>query len=213
MVKLIIVCDDKSQAYGAYLAQLISSNDDTSEGVIGVKDGEVQAAVWTEKQYVDNSLQLASTQYVVFVGNSKVMKEKRLNMQNKFSKFGMNYCWLGKQAVLFVDNIVKTEEYDAFIEYANTKNLNIENKLKQKAAVPLKEIEEKESKNKFESLLFSAKKVANIATNTVANTSIKGLNSFNKLSTNGEIEQQEYSCLINEFYLNGLSDFLDLNEE
>ena len=213
MKKIIIVCEDKCKPYGNFLAQLISSDDDTTENVIGVRDGEVSASVWTEKQFSDNAIQLSSMQHVLFIGNSKLMKEKRINMNENFNKFGMKYCWLGKQAALYVDKIVEKEDYDNFLEYAKNNNANIESKLELKKEVPFKELENKNSKNKFEEMLFSAQKVANIVSNKVTNLSIEGFNNFNKLSKNSEIEQQEYNCLITEFYLNGLSEFLGMKEE
>ena len=214
MKKLIIVCDEKTKIYGNYLTQLISSDDDTEDEVIGVKDGEVAATVWTEKQYLDNSVQMASTQHVIFIGNNKTTKEKRANMKEIFNKYGMKICTLGKQAVLYVDGVVKKEEYDSFIEYAKENNLNLEKKIKLKKEVPLKELEENNNNDKkIENILFSAKKIANKVTNTVTNISIESMNNFNKLSNNAGIEQQEYNCLVMEFYLRGLSNFLGLYEE
>ena len=78
--------------------------------------------------------------------------------------------------------------------------------------MPLKEINNN-GKNKIENVFLSVKKVANKFSNKVANLSIEGLNNFNKLSNNNEIEQQEYNCLVTDFYLNGLSEFLGLKEE
>ena len=74
MKKLIIVCEEKCRSYGDYLAQLISMDDDTDEATVGTKDGEVAAQVWTEKDYNNNSAQMSSNQYVLFVGNSKLTK-------------------------------------------------------------------------------------------------------------------------------------------
>lgn len=42
--------------YGDYLAQLISLEDDTEDSTVGVKDGEVAAQVWLEKDYKANVL-------------------------------------------------------------------------------------------------------------------------------------------------------------
>ena len=212
MKKLIIVCEEKNKVYGDFLVQLISSDDGKKDNVVGVKDGEVSATVWTEKQYTDNSLQLSSMQHVLFIGNTKLTKTKRSNMIEKFNKYGMKYCWLGKQAVLYVDEVVKKEEYDDFIKYAKNNNSNIVSKLNLKKEVPLKEINNN-GKNKIENVFLSVKKVANKFSNKVANLSIEGLNNFNKLSNNNEIEQQEYNCLVTDFYLNGLSEFLGLKEE
>lgn len=55
MKKLIIVCEEKYRVYGDYLAQLISLEDDTEDSTVGVKDGEVAAQVWLEKDYKANS--------------------------------------------------------------------------------------------------------------------------------------------------------------
>ncbi len=129
MIKLLIVCEEKYKAYGDYLVQLIGSDDDKKDTIVGVKDGEVSATVWTEKQYTDNSLQISSMQHVLFIGNTKLTKGKRTNMDEKFNKYGMKYCWLGKQAVLYVDEIVKKEEYDNFIKYDKSNNSNIVSKL------------------------------------------------------------------------------------
>ena len=101
MRKLIIVCEEKCRTYGDYLAQLISLDDDTEETTVGTKDGEVSAQVWTEKDYNNNAAQMSSNQYVLFVGNSKLIKEKSSHMKAEFSEYGMKYGWLGKQAVLW----------------------------------------------------------------------------------------------------------------
>ena len=100
MKKLIIVCEEKCRSYGDYLAQLISMDDDTDEATVGTKDGEVAAQVWTEKDYNNNSAQMSSNQYVLFVGNSKLIKEKSSHMNTEFNEYGMKYGWLGKQAAL-----------------------------------------------------------------------------------------------------------------
>ena len=51
--------------------------DDTEEATVGVKDGSVQAQVWLEKDYKANSATISSTQHIVFIGNSKLLKEQR----------------------------------------------------------------------------------------------------------------------------------------
>lgn len=97
MKKLIIVCEEKYRVYGDYLAQLISLEDDTEDSTVGVKDGEVAAQVWLEKDYKANSAQLSSNQYILFIGHNKLIKEKSSHMKVAFSQYGMAYGWLGKQ--------------------------------------------------------------------------------------------------------------------
>ena len=107
MKKLIIVCEEKCRQYGDYLAQLISLEDDTEDETVGTKDGEVAAQVWLEKDYKANAAQLSSNQYILFIGQDKLIKEKSSHMNMGFAEFGMKYGWLGKQAVLSVDKVVE----------------------------------------------------------------------------------------------------------
>ncbi len=81
-----------------------------AEGGLNHLQGRVQSQIWTEKEYLANSPMLSSEQYLLFVGNSKEFKNRRLNMHVRFSKFGMNYGWLGKQASLFIDEFVQSED-------------------------------------------------------------------------------------------------------
>ena len=117
MKKLIIVCEEKYRVYGDYLAQLISLEDDTEDSTVGVKDGEVAAQVWLEKDYKANSAQLSSNQYILFIGHNKLIKEKSSHMKVAFSQYGMAYGWLGKQAVLCVNKVVSAKEYNDFITF------------------------------------------------------------------------------------------------
>ena len=56
------------------MSQLISRKDDNESEIIGIKDGSAAAQVWTEKEYTANSAQISSEQYILFVGNSKLIK-------------------------------------------------------------------------------------------------------------------------------------------
>ena len=110
MKGIIIVCEDKLRKYGDFLAQLVSLEDDTDESIIGVKDGEVNAVVWSESEYKSNTSQLSSNQHILFIGNSKMIKEKREHMLKKFCEHGIDYRWLGKQAALFVEKGMDVED-------------------------------------------------------------------------------------------------------
>ncbi len=54
---------------------------------------------------------------------------------NKFSKYGMNYGWLGKQAVLYVDDIVDVEHYDEFIDFAKENQSDIKKLIDVKSVI------------------------------------------------------------------------------
>lgn len=198
MKKLIIVCEEKSRKYGDYLSQLISMEDDTKEGIVGVKDGAVAAQVWTEKEYVKQAQQVASNQYILFIGNSKMIKEKSSHMKDEFAKYGMKYSWLGKQAVLCVENVVSKEEYEEFIEYAKKYHEDIINHLSCK-------------KIKFEEKMTIKDAVKTIVPIvTIGAVTYGGLNVIEKAKLRKKIKDQQYSCCVMKFYLDDLSEFLGI---
>lgn len=116
--KLIIVCDEKTEKYANYLRQLISTNDDKDGEVVGIADGTVDAAVWLEKEYLANKATISSNEHILFIGDNKVSKSESSSMIIKYDKYGMKYGWLGKRAMMKVDNdMLSAEVYDEFIEY------------------------------------------------------------------------------------------------
>lgn len=121
MKKLIIICEEKLLRYGDFLSQLISAADDRTGKVIGIKEGDIVARVFSEKEYTANSSTISSDQYLLFIGDSKLIKEKRHHMLKQFTEHGMNYGWLGRQAVLFVDRPLKFSEYEPFFQLAMAK--------------------------------------------------------------------------------------------
>lgn len=84
MKKLIIVCEKKYRVYGDYLSQLISLRDDTENETVGVKDGEVVAQVWLEKDYNNNSATISSSQPIIFIGYSDMIKKKADLLRKNF---------------------------------------------------------------------------------------------------------------------------------
>ncbi|WFF73558.1 hypothetical protein [Proteiniclasticum sp. QWL-01] len=123
---LIIVCDDKDVVFANYLIQLIGQKDDKDEKIVGIADDSVSAAIYTTKFYNGNLPQIPSTQHILFIGHSKEAKEQRQSIQDKYEKLGMHYGWLGKRAVLYVDESsgdwLKLKDdrkhYDEFLEYS-----------------------------------------------------------------------------------------------
>ena len=204
MKKLIIVCEEKLRQYGDFLSQLVSLQDDKDNKIIGVKDGAVAAQVWTEKEYNANAPQISSEQYILFIGNSKMMKEKRAFMQGQFSQYGMCYGWLGKQAAVFVDHVVSIEEYEGFVALAQGNQPEVTKLIEAKTEVKTKSDLDKYTPAKA-FLLGMVNPVAAVLTQGVKHTV--------KVANNKKIEAQQYSCLTLLFYLKGLSSFLGLNEQ
>lgn len=240
MKKLIIVCEERLRRYGDFLAQLISGTDDKEGRVVGIKDGVAAAQVWTEKEYTANAAQISSEQYLLFVGNSKLIKEKRHHMLQKYSEHGMNYGWLGKQAVLFVDHILSFSEYTNFYkllsnEYAEGSQKEAVRLLPSKSEEiiePINIVEEAEESKEdastevLEVVQPEAKEPKKVLTPFVAvgkafkKAVDSGVKTINKVSDDisaasksKDIEDQQYTCLILLFYLDALAAFLGLNEE
>lgn len=209
MKKLIIVCDEKHRKYGDYLSQLISLEDDIEDRVVGIKDGEVVTQVWSEKEYKSNAPQISSSQHILFIGESKLIKEKGLHMKPVFSKYGMLYGWLGKQAILTVETSISVKEYDEFLNFALANQADIKK---------LEEIAIIEKINLVDKVMENAKggaKVPGIATlgalgGAVMLSSDMGLTIKKTLDLKKSIREQQYSCAIMKFYLEGLSAFLGM---
>lgn len=204
MKKLIIVCEEKYRVYGDYLAQLISLEDDTEDKTVGIKDGEVAAQVWLEKDYKENAAQLSSNQYILFIGHNKLIKEKSSHMKIAFSQYGMTYGWLGKQAALCVDKVVSAKEYNDFITFALSYQDNLE-----------KLIEKKKEKSKAQKNVEIGAKTAGITALAVVGGALTvaplaGVDIVKKLTLNKKIEEQQYSCAVMKFYLDSLGEFLGL---
>lgn len=205
MKKLIIICEEKCRQYGDYLAQLISLEDDTEENTVGTKDGEVAAQVWLEKDdYKANSAQLSSSQYILFIGQDKLIKEKSSHMNMKFSEYGMKYGWLGKQAVLSVEKVVEADKYESFIAYAQNYQQNVEQLIKSKDKQSLKA-------GAAAGAVGAAGALAIIFPATLAPIAISaGVKAVKKYTLNSKIKEQQYSCAVMKFYLDDLSKFLGL---
>ncbi len=131
--KLIIVYDKKTKEYAELLSALILMKDDKYDengcllknGIVGVRDGSVDVALWDETTYSKNEPQLSSTTKIVFIGDGKIFKpiKANINMTNELSKFGINYGSLGNKAVICVDSKMITKDrnlYNSFFEsYVN----------------------------------------------------------------------------------------------
>lgn len=238
MKKLIIVCEEKLRRYGDFLAQLISGTDDIDGKTIGLKDGSAAAQVWTEKEYASNASQISSEQYLLFVGNSKLIKDKRHHMVKKYSEFGMNYGWLGKQAVLFVDRSLSFSEYEDFYKLASAESaegkqegmvrllpewhgspddeIAVADIEIQEEAVIIDTAEEEQQVKDNAPKAIAPLKAAKAALKKSASHGKESLyrmtGSINASTKRKEIEEQQYSCLVLLFYLNDLGKFLGVSE-
>ncbi|MBO5561332.1 MAG: hypothetical protein J6A07_06730 [Firmicutes bacterium] len=107
---LVIVYTEKTKKHANYLMQLISN----------IKNEPIVAALWTEKDYTSNKAKISSSQFLIFIGDSKEMRAVGEHLTNHYEKYGMAYSWLGKTARLYADptKIDKNNASD-FVSYAN----------------------------------------------------------------------------------------------
>ncbi|EEW37084.1 hypothetical protein NQ540_01310 [Granulicatella adiacens ATCC 49175] len=203
--KLIIVCDEKTSEYANYLRQLVSMKDDTSDEIVGVKDGTVEVAVWLEKDYVANMATISSKEHILFVGENKVSKKETPSMSVKFDKFGMKYGWLGKRAMMMVSDSIKDKEtYDQFIEFCQ----GYEQKIEAMSLERVLKYEDKDEKEKGVVALMK-NKAATLA-QLVVNPGVFGaVAGINMLKDRKKLRDQQYRALTAILYTDGLTEFLE----
>ena len=214
MKKLIIVCDEKRREFADYLSQLISMEDDADNNTIGVKDGTVAAQVWGEKEYKANSATISSNQHILFIGNSKLIKDKRSHMKSMYSDFGINYGWLGKQGAIAVEKTVSLDKYEDFITFGKKYEENIEKLVDKKTA----KIEKAAAGAGVAGAAFGGKAIAAIVAPIapIALAPIVGIGAaiplVKKIKLDAKIKKQMYSCAVMKFYLEDLNKFLGLEQ-
>ena len=225
--KLIIVCDEKTEQYANYLRQLISTNDDKDGEVKGVVDGSVEAAVWLDKEYMANKATISSSEHILFIGDNKVSKSETSSMVIKFNKFGMKYGWLGKRAMMQVeDEKLSQEVYDDFINYclgyeAEFKKIVMKKPLfmdiAEKSGLVKKgtgdEIEDKEMKkdgvNKTLKAVAGAVGVGASLAIPIIGIPATGIYAANSIQEHKKIKDQQYRALSVILYIDGLREFLE----
>ena len=212
--RLIIVCDDRTEKYANYLRQLISTNDDSEGEVVGIADGSVEVAVWTDKEYINNKSQISSSEHILFMGNSKVCKKESSSMIIKYDNYGMKYGWLGKRAMLTVDRESMSEQlYDGFATYCYAYQERYEN-----IVIIKNDVREMISENEAKKVEVDDNVVDDKeGVNAIANVAKKGFGAVSGLFNDGitkiqseqEKKDQQYRAVTSVFYLEALADFIE----
>lgn len=201
-VELMIVCDDKSIQYGKYLVQLVGRNDDSEDSTVGTKDGTVSAAIYTEKQYKDTLAKVTSNTHILFIGKNKTTKDEAKFIDLKINRFGMKYGWQGKRAVMFVDESVKKDEYDAFVEFAHNYQLEYQKK-NGDVNVPAAGV----AVGAGAGMVAAGVAGWLIAPFVAAPVTVYGL--VKSVKAKEEMKEQQYRCLTLAMYMDGLQSFLE----
>lgn len=195
---LIIVCDEKDMVYANYLVQLVGQKNGAGDGIAGIADDSVSAAIYTTKIYKDNLPQIPSTQHIVFIGRSPLVKEQSKTVSEQFNKMGMYYGWLGKRAVLYVDNTTAGEwlkrkdekkHYTEFLQFS-----------KERGIVHV------------DALAEYAKAVENWKTEVAFLVHVgigEGKVAIDRIRTIEQVKAQQYRTLVKVFYEDGLRLFME----
>lgn len=195
---LMIVCDEKEIAYANYLIQLISQLE------------TISAAIYKTKLYMDNLQQISSKQHIVFLGDSNAAKGQRELIPDKYNEFGMHYGWLGKRAVLYVDDTCiakvlaadKKQQYKDFLEYSSKKY-----GLKHPDARKLSKLE---TATRATSAVLGAVALGSVVlpgVAAVAGTAVAA--AAGQQALNAKVKAQQYQTLAKVFYQKGLKPFME----
>ena len=180
--EVIIVYDNESKEYCDYLFALISTKKDTVARCLSLQ------------QYEENIATLSSENNIIFIGNNKIIESKIKYTNNTFKKYGMNYGWIGRHCMLYVeDEMLEQDEYREFIDY--TSKINTKFKEENMSALA---IQQNSSIVSLFSLFTPILGLGYMAYKLYSNYS----------DNKKKIKDRQYGTLINIFFTNGLDKFL-----
>lgn len=180
--EVIIVYDEETKEYTDYLFALISTKKN------------IEARCLSLKQYEETSVTLSSENNMIFIGNNKIIENKRKYTDKTFKEYGMNYGWIGKNCIVYVeDKMLEQDKYKAFIDYASKINTRF-----------------KEENINTISLQQNSSIVALFSLFTpILGLGYMAYKLYSNYSDNKKkIKDQQYGTLINIFFTNGLDKFL-----
>lgn len=208
--ELLVIVEAKGCGkYSKQLYNMVGTNDDDGETVVGPRDGSVQASIFDENKFKCN--QLSSEQKVVFIGTPRFAKDYLEALDSlatdKFDKHGIHMRIGGKHASVFVDKGVDSKEaYWDFLEFAESKGQQLTDLLAMlrcdaNATDDVSDRNEEESGGSgvlFGSIAKGAKGLAN-----------KLNDKASVLRRISDIEDQKFQFAIKLFYLEKLRSFVE----
>ena len=195
--------------YSKQLYNLIGTNDDEGEVIVGPRDGSVQASIFDERKFVDN--QLSSEQKVIFIGNPKFARDYLDALDSlatdQFDEHGIHIRIGGKHASVSVDSGGVTKEtYWSFLDYAASRGCEFPDLLSalRDSTLPVSEESDgdRSGKNKI-GVFFGG--IAKGARGVVGGASDKAM----LLRKASAIEDQKFQFAIRLFYLDKLRAFVE----
>ena len=200
------------------LKKLVESKDDTSEKIVGSKDGSINIVAWTEKVWLANKKPGNIQGKILFINDIKGTDKLIPVLDVKFNEYGIRYGWAGNQAILYVNSkeLIERSSYLNFI--SELSKLPIPEMYKQPKNTKIKVIDEnredlqsEQQDNDCKNLFLKAKEQLAKGVNQIEKAGIKvAMNAEDYLRDKNYLVTQMLFYGIVHLYNDGLDEFMNM---
>ena len=200
------------------LKKLVESKDDTSEKIVGSKDGSINIVAWTEKVWLANKKPGNIQGKILFINDIKGTDKLIPVLDVKFNEYGIRYGWAGNQAILYVNSkeLIERSSYLNFI--SELSKLPIPEMYKQPKNTKIKVIDENredlqsdQQDNDCKNLFLKAKEQLAKGVNQIEKAGIKvAMNAEDYLRDKNYLVTQMLFYGIVHLYNDGLDEFMNM---
>ena len=200
------------------LKKLVESKDDTSEKIVGSKDGSINIVAWTEKVWLANKKPGNIQGKILFINDIKGTYKLIPVLDVKFNEYGIRYGWAGNQAILYVNSkeLIERSSYLNFI--SELSKLPIPEMYKQPKNTKIKVIDEnredlqsEQQDNDCKNLFLKAKEQLAKGVNQIEKAGIKvAMNAEDYLRDKNYLVTQMLFYGIVHLYNDGLDEFMNM---
>ena len=200
------------------LKKLVESKDDTSEKIVGSKDGSINIVAWTEKVWLANKKPGNIQGKILFINDIKGTDKLIPVLDVKFNEYGIRYGWAGNQAILYVNSkeLIERRSYLNFI--SELSKLPIPEMYKQPKNTKIKVIDEnredlqsEQQDNDCKNLFLKAKEQLAKGVNQIEKAGIKvAMNAEDYLRDKNYLVTQMLFYGIVHLYNDGLDEFMNM---
>ena len=200
------------------LKKLVESKDDTSEKIVGSKDGSINIVAWKEKVWLANKKPGNIQGKILFINDIKGTDKLIPVLDVKFNEYGIRYGWAGNQAILYVNSkeLIERSSYLNFI--SELSKLPIPEMYKQPKNTKIKVIDEnredlqsEQQDNDCKNLFLKAKEQLAKGVNQIEKAGIKvAMNAEDYLRDKNYLVTQMLFYGIVHLYNDGLDEFMNM---
>ena len=200
------------------LKKLVESKDDTSEKIVGSKDGSINIVAWTEKVWLANKKPGNIQGKILFINDIKGTDKLIPVLDVKFNEYGIRYGWAGNQAILYVNSkeLIERSSYLNFI--SELSKLPIPEMYKQPKNTKIKVIDEnredlqsEQQDNDCKNLFLKAKEQLAKGVNQIEKAGSKvAMNAEDYLRDKNYLVTQMLFYGIVHLYNDGLDEFMNM---